>query len=79
MHLSHRLSVKLSHVTGGLQLSVGICVSWSPKHSSLGQLKAIYLNYRRPSNMSNVPLNNLLNIKYGYCDGLPTVVRIRGA
>ena len=47
---------------GGLQQSVGICVSWSSKHISLGQLKAIHLNYRRHSNMSNVPLNNLLNI-----------------
>jgi hypothetical protein len=29
--------------------------------------------------MLNVPLNNLLNINYGYCDGLSTVIRIRGA
>ena len=79
MHLPLRLSVKLSHITGGLQLSVAICVSWSSKHISLGQLKAIYLNFRRPSNMSNVPLINLLSINNGYCDGLSTVVRIRGA
>jgi hypothetical protein len=79
MHLSLRLSVKLSHISGGLQLSVGICVSWSSKHISLGQLKAIYLNYRRPSNMSKVSLNSFLSINYGYCDGLSSAVRIRGA